>query len=486
MYLPSFSYSQLLQQWPRQAEEKKETYPLFSERHLQAMWLEQKYFRNLSTSAGEPIEVISPGAWNGEAGPDFRHAHLRIGGQEAKGDIELHLSQEGWVHHKHHLDQRYDQVVLHICLWQPRKEHPIHASSGRELIQVYLEPYLTISPARITRLLDLDLYPYRKFLGSGKCAQSLFRHMPEESIQSLFSSAAEWRFREKCNHLTEQVVERRHRLPLGMAAAMGYKQHSKLFMQLFHWLHSQPAHPIEERIGLLLGVCGFFQQPFLDRWGHSKIYLAYLAQWKRMVHPDLPSFPVKVQATRPYNHPIRRLIALAFLTQDQSLTDLLPQLVAIWKSCWRECATPREFRQLSNSLIALFPIYHHLYWNSHFLFEDQPAKQFLTLMGKDFFSQVLVNTVVPLLQESLSSPEEEQALLEFVAALTLPISGKHRYLVHRFFGDSPRGEALRSGLMEQGAFQLHRDFCVHYESSCEGCPFVERVKNHATFSFQER
>ncbi len=50
MYQSSFTYSQLLQQWPHLTEEKREAYDFFSERHLQAMWLEQKYFGKLTHS----------------------------------------------------------------------------------------------------------------------------------------------------------------------------------------------------------------------------------------------------------------------------------------------------------------------------------------------------------------------------------------------------------------------------------------------------
>src|ERR1700733_3251385 len=92
-------YLQLLENFPVENSELAETqYPYLhiTERHLQVMWLEQKYFRGLATPEGFPIEVISPGIWNSEAGPDFLKAHLRIGPDEVKGDVELHLSDEGW------------------------------------------------------------------------------------------------------------------------------------------------------------------------------------------------------------------------------------------------------------------------------------------------------------------------------------------------------------------------------------------------------
>ena len=374
--------------------------------------------------------------WGSRA--DFRHAHLRIDGQEVKGDIELHLSQEGWVHHRHHLDPRYDQVVLHVCLWSPQKELSIQTCNGRDIKQTFLEPFLTIPISRIARLLDLDLYPYRKFVGSGRCAQALFRHLPESSINTLFSSAAQWRFREKRNYLTEHVQNKELRLSTGMAAALGYKHHTQEFVNLYVWLKTQTVSSLEDQIALLLGVSGFFQEPYCSRWSQSLAYRDYASRWKAMDHEKFTHFPLKVHAARPYNHPVRRLVALAYISQDSSLPALFSQFVGTWKGCWEDCVKPSEYRRLSKTLLALFPAYQHPYWNRHFLFEEQPTDQFLTLMGQDLYL-VLVNTLVPLLQESCSNPQEEQALLQFTHALTLPASGKRKYLVHRFFGDSPQG-----------------------------------------------
>ncbi len=400
-----------------------------------------------------------------------------------KGDIELHLSQEGWVQHKHHLDPRYDQVVLHVCLWQPSQETITRTCMGRAVIQTFLEPALTIPLSRISRLLDLDLYPYRKFVGSGRCAQTLFRHLSPASTRILFSSAAQWRFREKRNYLVGHVGLKELYLPAGIAMALGYKHHAELFLQVFLWLQQQPTRSIDESIALVLGTCGFFDEAFKTRWSSSSVFQSYLSHWMALPTEDLPRFPLQVQACRPYNHPVRRLVALAHLAQDETVKDLLGRLKGWWRACWADCTAPKDYRRLATELMTLFPRYEHLYWNSHYLFEESSSTRFLTLMGKDLFFLVLVNTLVPLFQDSLSSPKEEQALLSFVDALTLPISGKRRYLIHRYFGDSPQGEVLRNGLMEQGAFQLHRNFCVHFEASCEGCPFVERMKNNPTFPF---
>ncbi len=120
-------------------------------------------------------------------------AHLRISGKNYFGDIELHLEDSSWYHHHHSNDSRYDNVVLHISLWQPSNPLRLLTSCQEELIRTYLEPALTVPLKRLVQLIDLDLYPYKKFVGSGRCAQTLFKSLSQEKLDTLFTSAGFWR-----------------------------------------------------------------------------------------------------------------------------------------------------------------------------------------------------------------------------------------------------------------------------------------------------
>ncbi|MBO4362125.1 MAG: DUF2851 family protein [Paludibacteraceae bacterium] len=66
------------------------------------------------TTDGQPIEIISVGEHNRDAGPDYSHARVRIGGREWVGNIELHIHSSEWYKHNHHLDRAYDTVILHV------------------------------------------------------------------------------------------------------------------------------------------------------------------------------------------------------------------------------------------------------------------------------------------------------------------------------------------------------------------------------------
>jgi len=94
----------------------------------------------------------------------------------------------------------------------------------------------------------------------------------------------------------------------------------------------------------------------------------------------------------------------------------------------------------------------------------------------------LLNTILPLLYATIRGSRQCQTwekFQQFFASLEFPSNSKSRYLLHRFFNNQKDEEFLNNAQMAQGAYQLHQDFCMYFESSCEGCPFVERYQARA-------
>ncbi|MDP1836802.1 MAG: DUF2851 family protein [Chlamydiales bacterium] len=452
-----------------------------TERHLQAIWMEQRYFRDLKTHDGLPIQVVSPGIWNAEAGPDFLKAHLRIGDEDVFGDVEIHLSDCNWHQHRHDQDPRYDRVALHVSFWEPANETVIFTNSGKAIPRTYLEPKLTISLKRILQLVDLDLYPYRKFVGSGRCAVSLFRHSNEIKTRKILSSAAMWRLERKRQFLYSDLHDDADALLCGMAMALGYRANADVFKQLYLWLRQQPSKDFDTLLALAMGVTGFFKEPFVTRWQESVEYRRILKIWEGQEKVITTSFTLVVGQTRPLNHPVRRLVALCKMVLDPGLPGLYDRCLSLWNARWSECRKAKDLTRLRSDLLELMPSYEDRYWSNQYLFESKVAKEPISLIGEDLQKLFLVNSFLPLLNGYIlinyGTGDQADVFEDFYGAFSSSASGKREYLVHRFFGEMTNGNLLRKSIYEQGAFQIHNDFCVHYESSCEGCPFVDRVRD---------
>ncbi len=93
------------------------------EKLVRCLWFDQRWRPvPLCTLDGREITVHSPGRWNLQAGPDFQQASIAfVDGARQRGDVEIHRYASGWIAHRHHLDPRYNDVILHVFLWNDRQ-----------------------------------------------------------------------------------------------------------------------------------------------------------------------------------------------------------------------------------------------------------------------------------------------------------------------------------------------------------------------------
>jgi Protein of unknown function (DUF2851) len=116
---------------------------IFTERLLQKIWLRGEFDSSRATAEdGRPVRVLRAGRWNLLGGPDFRHARLRLGGEDLTGDVELHLHAGDWAAHAHASDPAYDQVVLHVVLFPPAPGEQARRADGRPIATLILLPLL--------------------------------------------------------------------------------------------------------------------------------------------------------------------------------------------------------------------------------------------------------------------------------------------------------------------------------------------------------
>ncbi len=97
----------------------------------QHFWAECEQF----TTDGMPIEIISTGQHNRDAGPDFSLVRLRIGSQEWVGNVEMHVRASDWKRHRHHQDPAYDSVILHVVC---QADEAVYNSRGEAIAQCVL------------------------------------------------------------------------------------------------------------------------------------------------------------------------------------------------------------------------------------------------------------------------------------------------------------------------------------------------------------
>lgn len=458
---------------------------MLTEAHLQVLWLEQTAFSQLhSAQHNLPIEVIHPGIWNQGPGPDFLHAHIRIGDTSYHGAVELHLSDSGWVQHGHNADGRYEEVILHVSYESPSHEKPLLTLQGRQLERVYLAPFLRAPLQTFLRAIDLDLYPLPSHTKPGMCAGALFDTLSQEEACAFFDSAARWRLQQKRLFLTHFSPDPAMQCAVGMAMALGYKHNARAMARLFLNLWPKRHLDQERLFAEALASCHFFNDHYQTLWGKSAYYQMLHQLWQKQGTRIEEPLTIVTAQQRPAHHPVRRLAALICLLQDPAILTFWDKFQTLWHTLYEQyllktgrfCNPLTHFKQ---ALIDFLPDYKQLYWSTHYTFETTPRPLNLALLGEERREILLINVFFPLLWYALIAKgdvRQQETFLQLYAAWKGPLSQKQRYVTHRFFSQTPPTDMLSSAMLQQGAFQLHSDFCTHYEASCVGCPFVERAR----------
>lgn len=124
------------------------------EKLLYYIWNNRLFQLNpLVTTQGDKVEVIDPGIYNRNAGPDFSQAKIKINDTLWAGSIEIHSRSTDWFVHKHQLDENYNKVVLHVTACA---DCEVVTQNGQVLPQLVLEvpPHLMNRYEELCRTTD--------------------------------------------------------------------------------------------------------------------------------------------------------------------------------------------------------------------------------------------------------------------------------------------------------------------------------------------
>ncbi len=87
-----------------------------NEDYLQRIWSQSRIpSPKLRLADGTPLVIKHPGNHNtAHSGPDFKEACVLFDELEFHGAIEIHVNGSDWYKHKHHEDEAYNNVILHV------------------------------------------------------------------------------------------------------------------------------------------------------------------------------------------------------------------------------------------------------------------------------------------------------------------------------------------------------------------------------------
>jgi hypothetical protein len=341
-----------------------------TERLLQYIWQFQYYNKGeLSTAGGEPLQILFPGQFNTNQGPDFSDAKIKIGATTWAGTVELHINTSDWKKHNHQQDNNYHNVILHV-VWEDdtkANELPVLELKSR-VPKVLLQRYEEL-------MLSSSFIPCEKTIHTVR--EITWKSWKERLLaERLLRKAAVVETYLQQNSYHWEVT-----FWWLLARNFGIKVNADAFEAVARSLsitilakHKSQIHQLE---ALLLGQAGLLNEDFIEDYPVmlQKEYTFYKNKYG--LQPiNNPVFSLRM---RPGNFPAVRLAQLAMLVHHS--VHLFSEI--------KEAAGVKNVK-------SRFDITANDYWHYHYRFDELSAFRKKKL-GVDMIDNIIINTIVPVL-----------------------------------------------------------------------------------------
>jgi len=352
-----------------------------TERLLQFIWQFQYFNKSeLTTTAGEMLQIVFPGQYNTNQGPDFSDAKIKIGKTTWAGTVELHIKTSDWYKHNHQVDKNYNNVILHV-VWEDdgnRKGAPANKTEQRPVVPV------VEMKDRVSKIL---LQRYEELMNSSAfipCENTI------TSVRDITWKSWEERL------LAERLMRKAKTVEIFLqqnnyhweetfwwllARNFGMKVNADVFEAMARTIsinilakHKGQVHQLE---ALLFGQAGLLEGKF------SEDYPKLLQREYKFLKEKYKLKPVHQQVhflrMRPGNFPTIRLAQLAVLITESA--HLFSKI--------KEAKTVKE-------VSSWFDVTANDYWHYHYRFDEVSGYKKKKL-GAAMIDNIVINTVATVL-----------------------------------------------------------------------------------------
>jgi hypothetical protein len=370
---------------------------------LHFLWRTRQFdARGLTTTDGEPIEILDFGAYNAlDSGADFQNVKLRIGDWTWFGSVEMHLKSSDWLAHGHQKDAAFGSVVLHV-VFENDVEVLRNAAYTEELVPSSREGYgnlkIVKTESETPKIPCLEL-KNRIPEGIFKKYWAIMHNAHWIPCQTHFHQVSDLT---KHKWLERLAVERLERKSTAIQTALernkddweetfwqftaryfGSKVNAEpmemLARSLPHRILAKHKNQLFQLEALLFGQAGFLDKTFKDDYLiRLKKEFQFLKTKHNLAEP-VPLAAWKFGRLRPPSFPTIRLAQLAALIHKS--LHLFSKVID---------------NQQVETLSSLFEVEVSDYWRDHFVF-DTPSVSSPKRLGSDAIDVILINNVAPFL-----------------------------------------------------------------------------------------
>ena len=444
---------------------------------VQKWWNEQRFFdTNMESIDRRGLRVIKPGILNHNEGPDFMHAEIEIDGKLHIGDVEIHVRSSEWYAHKHHLNSRYNRVIVHAVLFNDDFNLRTRLQNGKRVPTLELLKWVAVDTG--------DLYDDTNDTTTDGLCRVTGQQLNIETLKGVFESLGRERFLEK----TESMRLLRTRLDFeqllyeGIMEALGYERNSKALRELAQHV---PFADLDQKSELeiqamLFGVAGLLpsqrEKPLSPEVTDDPSIVALEELWRASEYAELPLRMTAARwrfTGRPLNYPTRRIAAMSQLIHHCQGSLMMYFLPICEKAVTAD--TPKALRTIEKELRTLLMIEPTGYWETHSNF-GTGGTQKAGLIGNARAVDIIINKILPIAYiwaVEAESQKLQEAILRLYSTGSKSTGNKIiRRVDEQIFNETQQMRDLKpTAKIEQGVIRLYKNYCADW--LCDLCPILE-------------
>ena len=470
------------------------------EKVIRCIWNDQLFCTpSLKTREGQNLEIVYPGYWNFGKGPDFTSATIKVNGKTYEGDVELHVYATDWNAHGHSRNPDFDNVILHVYMWQGRGKEP--RGKRQDLpFQFEIKDYLTKGILDLNDELDFENYPVLNHCNLGLCHQPL-AELSQEKLTQLLNAAGEARVFTKMERFHDSIIIEGYEQTFyrGVAEALGYPENKQPFQVLADTLPlSELTSLVPAKVSknekvlhyqaLLFGISGLMDKNAEKKAGFRKLLPIWKAYRERVPGSPLTKKDWCFRAIRPANYPYRRIAALAHLIVRHEKTGreragMFADFMGSYQKILTSSGDKIPDKKTLNAFNDFFCVATNDYWANHYTPDGKTLSQCQQLVGSARSREIIINIGLPIglifARAGKFKNLETGLNALFQTGKSSSDNKLLRFMKHYIFGNQEEMiQVLRSEKQIQGLMQVYQDFCTQNQNNCLHCPFPDVVKKY--------
>lgn len=426
-----------------------------TEDFIQYVWKFQLFKSiNLKTTTGKSVKIIHKGIQNFSSGPDFTNAKIELEGQLWAGNVEIHLKQENWNHHKHQNDEAYNNVILHVIYGNTDKD--AFTKNGIRLETVVLKDLIFRKTQEVYNFL-------MKTKSTFVPCQNIILKQKEFFISSFYDRLLTERLERKIKDIEKDIElsvgDLDKAFLINLFKYFGAPQNKIPFEILARNLNInhiiKQAVSIESLEALLFGVAGFLEENETECSYKNKLENEYNYQ-KQLYKIDTPMkiSNWKFAAVRPANFPTIRIAQLSsLLFKDQRWFSLIQNDTEL------------------NNIKEKFKISVSNFWKTHYNFGMESKKSNKNIT-QSFFDKIMINLIAPFLFYYGKFVQDEQ-YIEKVFDILVKIKPEKNRITNSWQGI---GLSNNNAFESQALIELKQNYCD--KRRCLDCNIGYKILNN--------